>query len=96
MLPGGPKYNNFGFMRLINGKLYTTGLYSNPGCIQVLKENDEWEVFEDKEVQDKTGILYQNIYCVDVDPLDERHVFAGGSSSMTESSWNYTTTGTVL
>ncbi len=84
LLPGGPKYNNFGFMRLINGKLYTTGLYSNPGCIQVLKENDEWEVFEDKEVQDKTGILYQNIYCVDVDPLDERHVFAGGMSGLFE------------
>ena len=85
LLPGGPKYNHFYFMRLINNKLYTCGGYSDPGCIQVLDiNNDEWKIFQDDGIYEKVGMKYKDIFCVDVDPFDEKHVFAGGRQGLFE------------
>ena len=85
LLPGGPKYNNFGFMRLINGKLYTCGGKSAPACIQVLDiNNDEWQIYQDDGIMEKTNLKYEDVYCLDVDPLDEKHVFAGCRSGLYE------------
>ena len=85
LLPGGPKYNNFGFMRLINGKLYTCGGGSAPACIQILDiDKDEWQIYNDEDIKEKTGLKFEDIYCVDVDPLDEKHVFAGSRKGLYE------------
>ena len=88
--PDGPKYNHFYESKLLNGKLYTTGGYFlsafpdlvHPGTIQVLNGND-WTIYED-ELQQKTGYDYVDINCIDIDPTDENHVFAGGRCGLYE------------
>ena len=88
--PTGPKYNHFYESKFINGKLYTTGGYFlsgspdllYPGSVQVFDGND-WTIYED-ELQNKTGYDYVDINCVDVDPTDETHVFAGGRCGLYE------------
>ena len=88
--PGGPKYNYFYESEFLNGKLYTTGGYflsafpdlEHPGTIQVFDENN-WTIFED-ELEKKTGYDYLDINCIDVDPTDENHVFAGGRCGLYE------------
>ena len=53
--PGGPTYNNFGFIRFHNGKLYTVGggytmLKEQylPACVQVLQPTEEtWTIYPD-------------------------------------------------
>lgn len=88
--PDGPKYNHFYESKFLNGKLYTTGGYFlsafpdmlYPGSIQVLDGND-WTIYED-ELEKKTGYDYVDINCIDVDPTDENHVFAGGRCGLYE------------
>ena len=91
--PGGPKYNLFGFMRLKNNRLYTVGggfsAYSEtnyPATVQVL-DNDNWQLYQD----DMTGVegteepwWFVCMLSVDVDPRDERHVFACGRTGLYE------------
>jgi streptogramin lyase len=88
--PGGPKYNYFYESKFLNHKLYTTGGYFlsgmpdllHPGTIQVYHDN-EWTIFED-ELEKKTGYRYVDINCIDIDPTDENHVFAGGRCGLYE------------
>ena len=84
--PGGPKRNYFGFMRFINGRLYTcAGVQSTdiPGTIQIL-DGGEWNVYPEDGISQQTGVNYQNIWCLDVDPTDTTHVFAGGRNGLYE------------
>ena len=84
--PGGPKYNLFGFMRFINGKLITSDNSTSDvvnAAIQVLKDND-WNSFETETVYEKIGRSFVNVYAVDVDPLDETHFFAGARAGLFE------------
>ena len=87
--PGGPNYNHFYEMKIVNNQLYTTGgQYSSfviknlPGCIQVLKD-DDWQVYQE-DISSITGYDYRDIDCLDVDPLDETHVFAAGRTGLYE------------
>lgn len=87
--PDGPKYNLFGFMKMHNGKLYSCGGgynvisdLNNPGCIQLLK-NGKWEIFQDN-VENKTGIPYRDVGCLEIDPKDDEHVFAGAINGLYE------------
>ena len=88
--PDGPKYNYFYESKFLNGKLYTTGGYFlsafpdlvHPGTVQVFDGND-WDIYED-ELQNKTGYDYVDINCIDIDPTDENHVFAGGRCGLYE------------
>ena len=87
--PGGPKYNNFGFMRFKHNRLYTTGGgYSpdlemlRPGSIQILKEH-EWIIPQDNLSQ-VTGWEYIDVDAVDADPTDPDHIFAGARSGLYE------------
>ena len=62
----GPKYNYFGFMRHMNGKLYTGGGQSSPereACIQILDGND-WEIYDDSFAASLKG-NYRSTYCID-------------------------------
>ena len=67
--PGGPKTNQFGFMKFKNGALYTcTGTdwnFSQPAAIQVLK-NDEWDIYKDDYIPEMTGQKYWDMMCLDV------------------------------
>ena len=84
--PDGPKYNTFGFMRFANEQLYTSGGGTTStdvnGCIQVLKDR-EWFIFQD-DIEQYTGIRYLNITCLDYDPNDITHIFAGSRSGLYE------------
>jgi len=81
--PGGPKYNYFGFMKFVNGKLFTcNGNYTNEGTIQVL-DNNEWRVYSTEGIT--TNKNHYRLTCLDVDPLSaDEHVFAGGRSGLYE------------
>ncbi len=87
--PGGPKYNNFGFLKMHNGMLYSC---SNgyrvendknlPGSIQVYDGND-WMVYQD-DISQTTGVPYVNVGCLEIDPKDSKHVFAGARTGLYE------------
>ena len=89
--PGGPKYNNFGFLRMKNGILYTAsgdgqGNYTLPATVQI-KQGDDWIFLQD----DMTGVegigndwRFVNMYALDVDPYDSKHIFAGGRTGLFE------------
>lgn len=89
--PGGPKYNNFGFMRFANNRLYSCGggygaaieLY-RPGCVQILN-NGEWDIYQDDFASSQLpGIDYIDLMCVDYDPRNINHVFASGRTGVYE------------
>lgn len=84
--PGGPKSNNFGFLKMYHGKLYTAGVYDegkNKAGIQVL-EGDDWTIYQDEGISEQTGVKYEAIVCLDIDPNDATHVMAGGRNGLYE------------
>ena len=82
--PGGPKYNDFGYMRFYNGKLYTcNGDYDHSSGIQILK-NNEWEIYQNEGISDSTGVSYQGAFCFDIDPSDDNHIFTGSRNGLYE------------
>lgn len=88
--PGGPKYNHFGQLKFKYGNLYTvSGGYSpyiemmNPGTVQVLRANGNWQIYQDS-LRKVTGHEYLDNICIDVDPTDTSHVFAGGRTGLYE------------
>ena len=88
--PNGPAYNRFYESKFIGDKLYTTGGYflpampdnALPGTIQVFDGND-WTLYQE-QINEITGYPYVDICCVDVDPHDSEHVFAGGRCGLYE------------
>lgn len=86
--PGGPTYNYFGFMRIINNQLYTcNGPYFNntPASLQILNfDTREWTVFPNDSVYEKTGSRYWDLFALDVDPRNSNHIMAGGRSGLYE------------
>ena len=88
--PGGPAYNCFYESKMLDDKLYTTGGYflpampdnALPGTIQVFNGND-WMLYEE-QISQITGYPYVDICCIDVDPTNNKHVFAGGRCGLYE------------
>lgn len=87
--PEGPKYNNFGFLKMHKGRLYSCDggfdLINDrfyPGAIQVLN-NTTWTIYQD-DITKSTGINYQDVMSLDIDPHDENHVMAGAKSGVYE------------
>lgn len=87
--PGGPEVNHFFEMKFVNNQLLTTaGEYTSyiekvyPGCIQVLKDG-EWQIYQDN-ISTITNFDYIDIDCIDVDPKDQTHVYAGGRTGLYE------------
>ena len=81
----GPKYNYFGFMRYMNQKLYTGGGQSSPereACIQIL-DGDDWEIYDDSFAASLKG-NYHSTYCIDLDPSDPTHIYAGTQAGLFE------------
>ena len=84
--PGGPKYNYFGFMRFVNGKLITSDNSKSNfinAIIQVFQD-DKWTSFETENVYEKIGRSFVNAYAVDMDPFDETHFFVGARAGLFE------------
>ena len=82
--PGGPKYNNFGYMKYLNNKLYTcNGDYNNSSAIQILY-NNEWTICQDEGIKELTGVTYFGSYCFDIDPSNDNHIFAGSKNGLYE------------
>ena len=89
MQKGGPEVNHFFEMKFVNNQLLTTaGEYTSyiekvyPGCIQVLKDG-EWQIYQD-DISTITDFDYIDIDCIDVDPKDQTHVYAGGRTGLYE------------
>ncbi len=81
--PGGPKYNYFGFMKFANDRLYTcNGSAGSTPSIQIFYQG-EWQQFEE-DLKDKTGYNYPQVYCLDYDPNNISHVFAGARNGLYE------------
>ena len=88
--PGGPKYNNFWYLKFFSNQLYTCGgaflsgiiSKNNPGTIQVLKD-DNWTFFQD-QLDTITGYNYVAINCVEPDINNPDHVFASGKTGVYE------------
>jgi len=88
--PGGPAYNHFYESKMLNGRLYTTGGYFLPsmpdenldGIIQTF-DGSKWTIY-DEQVSQTTGYAYKDICCIDIDPNNENHVFAGGRCGLYE------------
>ena len=87
--PDGPRYNNFGMMRYINGKLYTVGggyncvaeLY-RPATIQIL-EGNEWKLLGE-DVAEKTNHRFIDLLDIDIDPTDPSRFFVSGRTGLYE------------
>ena len=90
--PGGPKYNNFGFLKFKNNMLYTCSGSANssvttfPGTVQI-KNGDDWEFLQD-DMTDVPGTggswKFVDMYSLDTDPFDNKHIFAGGRTGLFE------------
>jgi len=89
--PGGPKYNYFSFMTFKHNRLYTCGggyvpviatELNRPGTVQVLN-NNEWTIMQDN-LKELTGWDYVDVECVEPDPNDPMHIFAGGRTGLYE------------
>ena len=82
--PGGPQHNYFGFMKFLNGKLYTcNGNATLNASIQLLS-NDEWTFYQTEGISQTTGVSYRGANCLDVDPANEQHLFAGARNGLYE------------
>jgi len=87
--PDGPSYNYFGFMKYYNDALYTCGggfsqfaeLFRKP-VVQVLKDG-EWTLYNN-ETLPQTGYLFQDLTCLDIDPTNPEHLYAGGRTGLYE------------
>ena len=86
--PDGPKNNHFYFLKYIDNILYTCGgLYhplnetNTPGTIQLF--NGDWTFYQDR-LDTVTHHRYVDVDCLDVDPLNKNHVFAGGKTGLYE------------
>ena len=87
--PDGPKYNHFGFLKMHGGKLYScSDAYrvendrNLQGCIQVYDGN-EWDIYQD-DISQTTGVAYVDVGCLEIDPKNSQHVFAGARTGLYE------------
>ena len=82
--PGGPHTNHFGFMLFTYNRLYTcNGDYNYSSPIQILN-NNEWTIYQYEGISEQTGVSFQGSFCLDVDPSNTEHVFAGSRNGLYE------------
>ena len=82
--PGGPHTNYFGFMLFTYNRLYTcNGDYNYSSPIQILN-NNEWTIYQHEGISEQTGVSFQGSFCLDIDPTNIEHVFAGSRNGLYE------------
>ena len=84
--PDGPLSNNFGFMRMHGGRLYTVPGKSDakwrPAYVQIM-DGDAWTVV-DNSISYESKPWYRNIFEVDVDPSDDMHWYTAAVPGLYE------------
>lgn len=81
--PGGPKHNEFGFIKFKNGKLYTaSGVMEETAGVQIYN-GEEWNIYDDS-FKSELGHKYIGTYSADVDPRDTSHVFTASQTGVQE------------
>ena len=53
-----------------------------PGTIQTF-DGQDWKLYEER-INEKTGYAYEDICCIDIDPTNDKHIFAGGRCGLYE------------
>lgn len=83
--PGGPKHNSFGWMRFINGKLYTCGgEYYAPAALQVWNGND-WSIYQETFDKGNEPVSIQGPLCFDVRQTSQgEQLFLGARNGLFE------------
>jgi hypothetical protein len=83
--PGGPKHNSFGWMRFINGKLYTCGgEYYAPAALQVWNGND-WSIYQETFNKGNEPVSIQGPLCFDVRQTSQgEQLFLGARNGLFE------------
>lgn len=82
--PDGPHYADIESLNNINDILYTSnGFNHETGIIQIMK-NDDWTLLDTKIITETTGLSFPGVSCVDIDPLDNNHVFACSRNGLYE------------
>ena len=83
--PGGPKHNSFGWMRFINGKLYTCGgEYYVPAALQVWNGND-WSIYQETFDKGNEPVSIQGPLCFDVRQTSQgEQLFLGARNGLFE------------
>ena len=83
--PGGPKHNSFGWMRFINGKLYTCGgEYYAPAALQVWNGND-WSIYQETFDKGNETVSIQGPLCFDVRQTSQgEQLFLGARNGLFE------------
>lgn len=72
--PDGPKYNLFSTLKFRNNTLYScTGWSETVAGVQLLKDG-VWNIYSDEGIKEHTGLKYNNLLALDVDPNDESHI----------------------
>lgn len=89
IVPDGPVSNSFAYLRFVNNTLYScSGGFSSesdqllPGILQSMTNND-WTIYEKVDLS-SVGSYYIDVMCLDVDPKNKEHVFAGGRTGIFE------------
>lgn len=81
--PGGPADNHFGFMRVVNDKLYgVSKQFGIHGYVHVF-DGTNWSEFDDSFAS-SLGHRYVGHYNIDVDPKDDTHAFVCGQTGLYE------------
>lgn len=87
--PDGPAYNCFGFMRHIDGVLYTVGggftalaEIIRPAAVQTFDGNS-WTLYQE-DIASRVGHNYENMLAIDVDPTNRRRAIVTGKSGVYE------------
>lgn len=86
--PDGPKYNYFGFLKHYNNTLFSCGGGFGAGAelfrkatVQVMKDH-QWTNYQD--VVEGATYRFEDLVCLDIDPKNHNHVFAGGRTGLYE------------
>ena len=88
--PGGPKYNYFHRMTVVNKKLYTVGggwyqmgNFDRPGTVQLLDADKNWTIYQD-DFQPAFASTYLNATDIAVDPSNDNHVMVASCAGIFE------------
>lgn len=83
--PEGPGSNNLRVTKWHNGKLYAlSGILPKETTPTISMYDDSWHSFETVGISDKTGHKFINANCIEIDPMDDNHVYVGAQTGLYE------------
>ena len=83
--PEGPGSNNLRVTKWHNGKLYAlSGILPKEITPTISMYDDSWHSFETVGISDKTGHKFINANCIEIDTMDDNHVYVGAQTGLYE------------